>query len=117
MEFDKEVLRGYIDTIILSQLVRTPMYGYELAKAIHHKSQGQFELKEGTMYLSLKRLEQKGFIQAYWGDDNSSGGGRRKYYRVLPLGLEHFEGKCKEWQAMKFIMEIMLNGGDEVETN
>lgn len=57
MEVNKEVLKGHIDTIILSLLHSRDMYGYELAKLVREKSEEQFELKEGTLYLSLKRLE------------------------------------------------------------
>ncbi|MGE6684486.1 PadR family transcriptional regulator, partial [Paenisporosarcina sp. NPDC076907] len=55
MEVNKEVLKGHIDTIILSLLLKREMYGYEIAKYVREKSDSQFELKEGTLYLSLKR--------------------------------------------------------------
>ena len=57
MEINKEVLKGHIDTLILSLLHDRDMYGYEIAKFVREKSNEQFELKEGTLYLSLKRLE------------------------------------------------------------
>ncbi|MDF2558374.1 MAG: PadR family transcriptional regulator, partial [Bacillales bacterium] len=55
MEVNKEVLKGHIDTLILSLIHSRDMYGYELAKYVREKSENQFELKEGTLYLSLKR--------------------------------------------------------------
>ena len=62
MEVNKEVLKGHIDTIILSLLHIRDMYGYEIAKLVREKSDEQFELKEGTLYLSLKRLEKNKWI-------------------------------------------------------
>ncbi len=62
MEVNKEVLKGHIDTLILSLLHNRDMYGYELAKIVREKSEDKFELKEGTLYLSLKRLEKNEWI-------------------------------------------------------
>ena len=66
MELNKEALKGHIDTIILSILNEKDCYGYEIAKTVKVKCNNMFELKEGTMYLALKRMESKGFIESYW---------------------------------------------------
>ncbi len=110
LEIDKEILKGYIDTIILSLLHKKPMYGYELAKRVREKSNGEFVLKEGTMYLALKRLEQKRLIQSYWGEEESEGG-RRKYYRILPDGEDLYEQKKLEWTFVQKIINSFLGGG------
>lgn len=99
MKFNREVLKGYIDKIILSLLRSQDLYGYELAKQVRERSNNQFELKEGTMYVALKRLEKKELIESYW-DDQASEGGRRKYYRILLSGIQQFELKKKEWQEV-----------------
>ncbi|MGI8384061.1 PadR family transcriptional regulator [Robertmurraya sp. P23] len=111
MEVNKEVLKGHIDTLILSLLHKRDMYGYELAKFVREKSEEQFELKEGTLYLSLKRLEKNKWISSYWGDEQGPGG-RRKYYKLLPLGMEGFEEKRSEWRFVKKIIDSFVEGGD-----
>ncbi|WP_042454655.1 PadR family transcriptional regulator [Neobacillus dielmonensis] len=116
MEINKEVLKGHIDTLILSLLHNRDMYGYELAKLVREKSEEQFELKEGTLYLSLKRLENNKWISSYWGDEQGPGG-RRKYYKLTLLGKEGFEEKRKEWEFVKKIIDTFLEGGDNFETN
>jgi DNA-binding PadR family transcriptional regulator len=110
MEVNKEVLKGHIDTLILSLLHNKDRYGYELAKLVREKSESQFELKEGTLYLSLKRLENSKWIASYWGDDQGPGG-RRKYYKLTPLGEEGFEQKRLEWQFLKKMMDSFIGGG------
>ncbi|MED3949674.1 PadR family transcriptional regulator [Priestia aryabhattai] len=107
MEINKEVLKGHIDTLILSLLDLRDMYGYELAKLVREKSDNQFELKEGTLYLSLKRLEKNKWIQSYWGNEQGPGG-RRKYYKLTALGKEGFEEKILEWQFVKKMMDSFL---------
>ncbi|WP_191556922.1 PadR family transcriptional regulator [Metabacillus idriensis] len=116
MEINKEVLKGHIDTIILSLLHSRDMYGYELAKLVREKSKDQFELKEGTLYLSLKRLEKNKWISSYWGDEQGPGG-RRKYYNLTSLGEEGFEEKRKEWQFVKNMMDSFLEGREKDEAN
>ncbi|MED1865761.1 PadR family transcriptional regulator [Fictibacillus nanhaiensis] len=111
MEVNKEVLKGHIDTLILSLLVKRDMYGYELAKLVREKSEDQFELKEGTLYLSLKRLEKNEWIESYWGDEHGPGG-RRKYYRLTQQGKDGFEQKRREWQFVKRIIDQFIEGGE-----
>ncbi|MFA9556419.1 PadR family transcriptional regulator [Evansella sp. AB-rgal1] len=111
MEINKEVLKGHIDTLILSLLKIKAMYGYEIAKLVREKTKNQFELKEGTLYLSLKRLEKSKWIESYWSDEQGPGG-RRKYYRLTSLGEHGFENKCKEWEFVKNIIDSFLERGE-----
>ncbi|MFP9131319.1 PadR family transcriptional regulator [Niallia sp. BSM11] len=109
MEINKEVLKGHIDTLILSLLSKRDMYGYEIAKIVREKSKEQFELKEGTMYLSLKRLEKNEWITSYWGEEQGPGG-RRKYYKLTQTGQEGFREKQEEWNFVKSIIDSFLEG-------
>jgi PadR family transcriptional regulator, regulatory protein PadR len=113
LEINKEVLKGHVDTLILSLLHNRDMYGYEVAKIVREKSENQFELKEGTLYLSLKRLEKNEWIESYWGDEQGPGG-RRKYYKLTSVGEEGFEEKRSEWLFVKKIMDSFLEGGKEI---
>lgn len=116
LEINKEVLKGHIDTIILSLLHSRDRYGYELAKNVRDQSANQFDLKEGTLYLSLKRLEKNKWITSYWGNEQGPGG-RRKYYKLTAEGVEGYLVKRSEWEFLKHMMESFLQGGDHVEGN
>jgi PadR family transcriptional regulator, regulatory protein PadR len=116
LEINKEVLKGHIDTIILSLLHTRNMYGYELAKTVREKSEEQFELKEGTLYLSLKRLEKNEWIESYWGDEQGPGG-RRKYYKLTLVGEVAFKEKCLEWEFVKNMIDSFLEGEKKHETD
>lgn len=109
MDVDKEILKGYIDTIILSLLSVKPLYGFEMAKKVREKCNREFELKEGTMYLALKRLEINGLVDSYWGEEASEGG-RRKYYRILPSGRERLALKKAEWEFVKRMIDVFMEG-------
>lgn len=101
MEFDKEVLKGYIDSIVLSVLYDENMYGYLIAKKIKEKSKEEFEIKEATMYVSLKRLEKKGYLKGYWNDTEGTSGGRRRYYSITEEGKEYFNKSVEAWKMLK----------------
>ncbi|MGP7819734.1 PadR family transcriptional regulator [Niallia sp. 01092] len=107
MEVDKELLKGHIDTLILSLLSKRDMYGYEIAKMVRFNSNDSFELKEGTLYLSLKRLENKNWIASYWSDEQGAGA-RRKYYRMNEEGRYNFQLKVKEWEFVKKLIDSFL---------
>ncbi|WAH37171.1 PadR family transcriptional regulator [Alicyclobacillus dauci] len=111
MDIDREVLKGYIDTILLSLLHKEPLYGYELVKRSRENSDGTFEIKEATLYLALKRTEKNGYTESYW-DNSESGGGRRKYYKLTDEGRSRLQSKKSEWEYLKCTMDKFLGGVD-----
>lgn len=114
MDFDKEVLKGYIDTIILSVLQNKDMYGYEISKRVREKSKESFELKEATLYVSLKRLEKKKYLEGYWNDSEGTSGGRRRYYKITDEGKAFFAEKVVEWKLLKGLLNNFMEvAGDE----
>ncbi|MBD8500091.1 PadR family transcriptional regulator [Paenibacillus arenosi] len=108
MKVDKEVLRGYIDTIILSLLYHEDLYGYDLSKEVKKRSHNSFEIQEGTLYLSFKRLEKNGYVTSYWVDGSAAA--RRKYYHLTDSGKAYLLHKKKEWVFMQNLINEFLDG-------
>jgi PadR family transcriptional regulator PadR len=101
-----DLLRGHTDTMILKLLLDGDKYGYQISKLIQTNSSGEYELKEATMYSSLKRLEADGNITSYWGDETQ--GGRRRYYRITPKGRQVYEENKSNWEYAKRILDNLL---------
>lgn len=101
-----DLIRGNIDAIILCTLRRGDSYGYEILKEIAVGSQGAYEMKEPSLYTSLKRLEQQGFVESYWGDETQ--GARRKYYRVTAGGLQELDEAIERWVRVRGIIDMLL---------
>ena len=101
-----DLLRGHTDTIILKLLLGGDRYGYEITKLVHEHSKQQYQLKEATMYSSLKRLENEGFITSYWGDETQ--GGRRKYYRITSSGSDLYLENKRNWEFAKHVLDGLL---------
>ncbi|MDT2613930.1 PadR family transcriptional regulator [Enterococcus dongliensis] len=109
MKIDKEVLRGYIDPIILSILAKADSYGYDLARQAKELSCGTFELKEGTLYVAFKRLEKNSYIVSYWQEGQAA---RRKYYHITEKGRAFLDHKKQEWQFIKQLMDTFYKGDE-----
>jgi len=105
-KISSDLLRGHTDTIILKLLLDGDRYGYEISKLIQTNSSGEYELKEATMYSSLKRLEADGSITSYWGDETQ--GGRRKYYRITAKGKKLYMENKNNWEYAKRILDGLL---------
>jgi len=105
-KLSSDLLRGHTDTIILKLLLDGDKYGYEITKLVQERSSQLYELKEATMYSSVKRLEHDGHITSYWGDETQ--GGRRKYYRITATGREQYESNKQNWDFSKEILEKLL---------
>jgi PadR family transcriptional regulator PadR len=105
-KLSSDLLRGNTDTIILKLLLDEDKYGYQITKLIYEQSGNVYELKEATMYSSLKRLEQDNHIVSYWGDETQ--GGRRKYYRITNSGRELYENNKRNWDYSKKILDTLL---------
>jgi PadR family transcriptional regulator PadR len=105
------MIKGYIESILLCLLLNEDLYGYDIAKKIRDVSGETFEIKEGTMYVVLKRLENNGFIESYW-DDSVSGGGRRRYHHITDKGKKYLENTKSEWKFFKNILDKFLGEGE-----
>lgn len=106
--FNKELLKGSTEILILSLLNQEPMYGYQMIKEAENKSEGVFQFKEGTLYPLLHSLEANGFLESYWSEIR---GRKRKYYRITAIGKKHMEKKLEEWKTFSSAVDrIVLEG-------
>ena len=104
-----DLIRGHINTIILRALYERDKYGYEIMNDIEEKSHGQYSLKQPTLYSALKRLENQGYLKAYWKTDEVSNGGRRKYFSLTESGKEITEKNLAEWEYSRTIIDSLIS--------
>ncbi|MDE6373076.1 MAG: PadR family transcriptional regulator, partial [Clostridia bacterium] len=104
-----DIIRGHINTIILRALYERDKYGYEIMNDIEVKSHGQYSLKQPTLYSALKRLENQGYIRAYWKTDEVTSGGRRKYFTLTESGKEITEKNLAEWEYSRTIIDSLIS--------
>lgn len=92
---DTKLVWGTLDTLILHVVAGGDSYGYAISQAVTERSGGYFDLKEGSLYPALHRLERQKLLKATWGE--SSEGRRRKYYKLTPAGRRELDKRRDEW--------------------
>lgn len=88
--------RGSVYNIILKALQSGDKYGYEICQEIETKTNGNYILKQPSLYSGLKRLESQKLVTSYWGD--SEIGGRRHYYSLTQEGKQKIEQSNFSWE-------------------
>lgn len=108
MSIASDLIRGHTETIILAQLTIADSYGYQINKTIQEKTNQEYELKEATLYSAFRRLEQAGYIQSYWGNENT--GARRRYYTITSEGRQAYRSRKAEWDSSKELIDLLIQG-------
>jgi PadR family transcriptional regulator PadR len=106
MPINKELFKGCTKTIVLQQLSRKKMHGYEIASSLKELSSGEITLTEGTLYPVLHSLAADEYIEASW--ETSAGERKRKVYKITDKGTRLLQAKTKEWRHFLSAMELIL---------
>jgi len=111
--FARDLLRGSLDLMVLSELRAGDRYGYQVLAALRRRSDGRIDLKAGTLYPILHKLERAGCVRTWWDD---SGGRDRKWYALTEKGQRRLERDAREWLDYAACVRAMLGpilGDDE----
>ena len=93
-----ELLQGTLDLLILRTLTLEPQHGWGISRRIQQITRGTFDVKPGSMFPALKRLEEKGWITASWGP--SENGRRSKFYTLTATGRRHIKHEVDNWRRI-----------------
>jgi PadR family transcriptional regulator PadR len=101
-----DLLQGTLDMLILKALSSGPMHGWSVSKRIEQVSHETLQIKQGSLYPALHRLESKGFIAANWGvtDDNR----RAKFYELTTSGKKQLEDEQSYWELFAEAVNAVL---------
>jgi PadR family transcriptional regulator, regulatory protein PadR len=90
-----ERLKGHLDLLLLSVLSRGPGHGYQVITRLRDRSEGAFELPEGTVYPALHRLEEATLLASTW---EVVAGRRRRVYRLTFAGEAALAEQSAQWR-------------------
>ncbi|HEX4169338.1 MAG TPA: PadR family transcriptional regulator [Bryobacteraceae bacterium] len=94
-ESKTELLRGTLDLLILRALTLNQDHGVGIARRIGQITKGTFEVKPGSLFPALHRLEEKGWLASQWGDSENMR--RAKYYKLTRAGRKQIESEMANW--------------------
>lgn len=100
-----EALKGHLDGLILATLQSGPAHGYAIAQTLRARSDGAFDLPEGTLYPALHRLERAGLIASEW---STQAGRRRRTYELTRAGRKGLGERRREWSTFSAAIEAVL---------
>jgi len=107
-EWAAEMKKGSVQLCLLALLAREQKYGFQIVRELKEMSNGFFDLKEGTLYPALRRLEERGFVESHWVPHE--GGIPRKYYRITNRGRTALSEASAVWRAMADGTRRVLEG-------
>jgi len=107
-EWTAELKKGSIQLCLLALLAREEKYGFQILHELRERSDGFFDLKEGTLYPALRRLEERAFVESHWQERPS--GMPRKYYRLTDRGRRALAEALAVWDRMTAGAERVLEG-------
>ena len=106
-EGKSEILQGTLDLMVLKTLAAMgPLHGYGIARRIEQVSEDVLQLNQGTIYASLVRLMQRGWISAAWGASENNR--RARFYSITKSGRKQLNTESENWERMAGVIGRVL---------
>lgn len=106
MNYERELLKGNTDSLLLRLINHQPVYGYKIIKELEARSNGYFRFKEGTLYPALHRLEKAGLIRGQW--QKLPTGQERRYYSITSKGQETLNQRLAVWHDFSTAVDLII---------
>jgi transcriptional regulator len=100
------LLQGTLDLLILKALALEPMHGLGISRRIEQITRGTFQVKPGSLFPALHRMEEAGWLAASWGESQNRR--RAKFYKLTRDGRRQFESESKLWERIAAAMSRAL---------
>jgi len=106
MAAPSELLRGTLDLLILNALAPGPRHGLGVARRVEQLTGGTFQVKPGSLFPALHRLEERGWLRAEWGLSESNR--RARYYTLTRAGRRQLEREARTWSRVSLAISRSL---------
>jgi PadR family transcriptional regulator PadR len=101
------LLQGTLDVLILKVLALEPMHGLGISRRIAQVTSDTFQVKPGSLFPALHRMEEAGWLSAAWGESESNR--RAKFYRLTSAGRRHLKDETEQWARISAAMATALD--------
>ena len=101
-----DLIQGTLDVLILKALATEPRHGWAIAKRIEAVSGDVLQIKQGSLYPALHRLEQQGLIAAEWGVNDT--GREAKFYSLTRAGRAQLKEELSQWERLSAAIHLAL---------
>jgi len=107
---DAELLQGTLDMLILKVAALRPIHGYGIVQRLQQISNEALQIRQGSLYPALYRLENRGWLKAEW--KTTEGGRDAKYYSLTKTGLRQLDTETAGWKRLCQAIALVLETAD-----
>jgi PadR family transcriptional regulator, regulatory protein PadR len=100
-----ELLQGTLDLLILKVLALEPLHGYGIAQRLQQISQDSLQIRQGSLYPALYRMEKRGLLKANW---KTVGGREAKFYTLTNAGKQQLETELAGWERLCAAVRLVI---------
>jgi transcriptional regulator len=104
---EAELLQGTLDMLILKVSALRPIHGYAMVQRIQQISREALEIRQGSLYPALYRLEKRGWLKSEW--KTTEGGREAKYYTLTKAGRRQLESETAGWKRLCEAIALVLD--------
>ena len=101
-----DLLQGTLDLLVLKSLALGPLHGLGVSNRIAQITKGTFNVKPGSLFPALHRMEEAGGLQSSWGESENNR--RAKYYRLTAAGRRQLDAETEDWQRISVAITAAL---------
>ena len=102
-----ELPQGTLDLLILKTVALEPQHGWAISERLHQISSATLQIRQGSLYPALHRLERRGWIKASWGTSDNNR--RAKYYELTRKGRAQLETETDAWRKLSAAVAQVLD--------
>jgi transcriptional regulator len=103
---ESELLQGTLDLLILKSLTLDKMHGMGISRRVSQITNGAFEVKAGSLFPALHRMEQAGWLSSEWGESETKR--RSKFYKLTRTGRSRLQSESQRWERISLAMASAL---------
>jgi transcriptional regulator len=104
-EPEAELLQGTLDLLILKVLTLEPLHGYGIAQRLQQITRDALQIRQGSLYPALYRLEKRGLLKAAW---KKVAGRDAKFYTLTKAGERQLETEKAGWERLSDVVRLVL---------
>jgi transcriptional regulator len=105
-----DLLQGTLDLLILKVAALGPIHGYAMVQRIQEISKGALEIRQGSLYPALYRIENRGWLKSEW--KITEGGREAKFYSLTKAGKQQLKAATAEWKRLCVAISLVLETGE-----
>lgn len=101
-----DLLQGTLHLLVLQALALEPLHGLGVSRRIEQMTKGIFQVKPGSLFPALHRMEEAGWLESSWGESENNR--RAKFYRLTKAGQRQLKSETEDWQRIAMAIAAAL---------